>query len=81
MSYVPIPFRFSTISGRKERRVTLDEARGHVGNKVVYRAAHVPVDATGEEGVITSVNSSVVFVRYGADAHSKATYPSDISPI
>lgn len=61
--------------------MTLDEAREHIGNKVVYRAAHIPTDAFGEEGVITSVNSSMVFVRYGADAHSKATYPSDISTI
>jgi hypothetical protein len=47
----------------------------------VYRAAHVPVDAPGEEGVITSVNSSMVFVRYGSDAHSKATCPIDLSPL
>jgi hypothetical protein len=61
--------------------MTLDEAREHIGNKVVYRAAHVPVDAPGEEGVITSVNSSMVFVRYGSDAHSKATCPIDLSPL
>lgn len=61
--------------------MTIDEAREHIGNKVVYRAAHVPVDSPVEEGVITSVNSIMVFVRYGSDAHSKATYPSDISPI
>lgn len=61
--------------------MTLDEAREHIGNKVVYRAAHVPVGSPGEEGVVTSVNSSMVFVRYGADAQSKATYPGDISPI
>lgn len=61
--------------------MTIDEAREHIGNKVVYRSAHVPADAPGEEGVITSVNSSMVFVRYGADAHSKATCPSDISPL
>jgi hypothetical protein len=53
--------------------VTLDEARARIGCKVVYRATHVAPGEPGEEGVITSVNSSYVFVRYGAHANSAAT--------
>ena len=49
--------------------MTLDEARSLIGNAVVYRPLGGPV----EQGVITSVNDYFVFVRYGADTHSKAT--------
>lgn len=40
-----------------------------IGRKVVYE------DGFGynEEGVITSFNSSYVFVRYGSQYHSQAT--------
>ena len=31
-----------------------------------------------EEGIITSWNDSFMFIRYGKDIHSKATYPSDL---
>lgn len=51
--------------------MTLDEARSHVGNAVIYK----PFDGRVEQGVITSVNDHYVFVRYGADGHSKATPP------
>jgi hypothetical protein len=51
--------------------VTLDEAREHVGAKVLYCE---PGSAPSEEGVITSVNEHYVFVRYGADYGSKATH-------
>ena len=66
--------------------MTLDEAAVHVGDKVIYRAAHSPVGAgrprlmpeetlrpVAEEGVITSVGDRFVFVRYGSDHGSKAT--------
>ena len=54
--------------------MTLDEAKQSVGRKVVYR----PFQGAGpEEGVITSVNLMHVFVRYGSQAHSSATSPSD----
>jgi hypothetical protein len=46
-----------------------------IGRKVVYR------DKSGyrvEEGVITSYNDCVVFVRYGADVNSKATRREDL---
>lgn len=46
----------------------------HIGCKVVYR------NGLGqfEDGVITSFNDHYVFVRYGADAHSKATRREDL---
>jgi hypothetical protein len=34
-----------------------------------------------EDGVITSVNSRFVFVRYGSDTHAKSTDPKDIEYI
>ncbi len=50
----------------------LNEAREQIGRKVIYKSApFAPI----EVGVITSVNETYVFVRYGSDQHSKATYP------
>ncbi len=54
--------------------MTLDEARGHIGHGVVYRASHGPA----EGGTITSVNDRYVFVRYAGDVGSKATEPGDL---
>jgi hypothetical protein len=68
----------------------LKDAAAHVGDKVIYRAAHSPVGANrprlypdpagergvAEEGVITSVGKEFVFVRYAGDHGSKATNPS-----
>jgi hypothetical protein len=56
--------------------VTIDEARAAVGQSVVYW----PSRKFGqfEEGVITSVNDHVVFVRYGASKQSAATAPEDL---
>lgn len=59
--------------------MTLDEARELIGQKVVYRAGHVPATEVGEEGVITSVNDTYVFVRYGAHIGSQATSPEDLT--
>lgn len=60
--------------------MTLEEARAAVGRKVVYRPPHWksvkrknPGPWAPEEGVITSVNDSFVFVRYGSQAGSAAT--------
>ncbi|MEH3142513.1 MAG: hypothetical protein PGN37_20540 [Mycobacterium kyogaense] len=53
--------------------ITLEQAKEHVGQKVVYRAPHIDGDEPGEEGVITAVSSVYVFVRFGADTGSKAT--------
>ena len=52
--------------------MTLDEARSHVGDAVVYHPYAPELDPV-EEGVITSVNDRYVFVRYGTDKGSKAT--------
>ena len=50
------------------------------GRKVVYRPPHVPTTEAGEEGVITGLTShpEIVFVRYGSDVFSKATYVIDL---
>lgn len=61
--------------------MTLDEARERIGAKVVYRAPHVRRDEPGEEGVITSVNQTMVFVRYGSSAFSAATFPADLEAV
>ena len=57
--------------------MTLDEARERIGQKVVYRTAY----GRSEEGVITSVNSAYVFVRYGSDVGSKGTDADALEPI
>jgi hypothetical protein len=54
--------------------MTLDEAREHVGSKVLY----TPSSDVVEEGVITEVRGEYVFVRYGGDYGSKATRPEDL---
>ena len=51
--------------------MTLDEARTGIGRGVVYRSFH----GAAEDGVITGVSDSMVFVRYAGDQHSKATPP------
>lgn len=56
--------------------MTLAEAAGHVGAKVLYHdgaRGFKPV-----EGVITSVTDLFVFVRYGTDAGSIATSAADL---
>lgn len=42
----------------------------HIGKKVTYNNSGFV-----ETGVITSVNNTYVFVRYGSDEYSKATHP------
>ncbi len=54
----------------------IDPAIEDIGRKVVYRARHP--NAEPEEGVITSFNDTCVFVRYGADVHSKGTARADL---
>ncbi len=48
-----------------------------VGRTVVYTGNTYPGGKL-EEGIITSFNNTVVFVRYGADYISKATSPTDL---
>ena len=50
--------------------ITLDEAREHIGEEVVYLS---PDGVICEPGVITSVNTAYVFVRYGVNV--RATPP------
>lgn len=57
--------------------MTLAEAKSLIGEAVVYRPRGGPV----EQGVVTSVGSSYVFVRYGGDETSKATRAEDIEPL
>ena len=45
------------------------------GQRVVYRSGHIEA----EEGVVTSMNDSFAFVRYGDDRGSKATRYDDLS--
>lgn len=54
----------------------IDPTVDDVGRKVVYRARHP--NAELHEGVITSFNETCVFVRYGADVHSKGTKRDDL---
>jgi hypothetical protein len=48
-----------------------------IGRAVVYTGNRYPGGKL-EEGVITSFHERAVFVRYGADKHSKATSHADL---
>ena len=52
--------------------MTLAEARANIGARVAYTGGPRP-----DYGVIDSVNSVFVFVRY-SDGHAEATYPADL---
>jgi hypothetical protein len=54
--------------------ITLDEARSRIGDGVVYYSP----GHRREDGTVTSVNDTYVFVRYAGDSHSKATHPRDL---
>lgn len=58
--------------------MTLEEARNHIGDSVIYTPFEGCDASELEFGTITSVNDSYVFVRYGNDTISKATRPSDL---
>jgi hypothetical protein len=49
----------------------IDPTEADIGRSVLY--LHT------ERGIITSFNSSYVFVRYNGDLHSKATRREDLS--
>lgn len=57
--------------------MTLEQAREHVGHGVVYKRTD-DRRRSWEQGVITSVNDTFVFVRYGSQITSAATYPEDL---
>lgn len=58
--------------------MTMEEAKQRIGRKVIYTPFSGCKPKDREEGVITSVNSVTVFVRYGADINSKGTNARDI---
>ena len=53
----------------------IEPAPDDIGRKVVYTGNH---NGPLEEGVITSFNSTAVFVRYGSDYGSTATSRQDL---
>lgn len=56
--------------------MTIDQARAAIGRRVIYRPGYA--EAPPEYGVITSVNTKYVFVRYGSAVQSAATDPTDL---
>ena len=55
--------------------MTITEARGNIGNGVIYRPRG---GGPAEEGTITSVSDRFAFVRYGSQRTSAATDPADL---
>lgn len=55
--------------------MTLDEARTRIGYRVTYQAD----GSEPENGEITGVSSTTVFVRYTGDHAAKATSPADLT--
>jgi CheY-like chemotaxis protein len=61
--------------------MTLDEL--HEGMQVLYIPPHAHGDRThpdGQRGIVTSMNATQAFVRYGDDRHSQATLPVLLVP-
>lgn len=58
--------------------MTVDEARQVIGRYVIYKPWPEAPPERWERGVITSVSTTLVFVRYGGDQHSKGTSPRDL---
>jgi hypothetical protein len=58
--------------------MTLDEARANVGKPVTYRPKCRTCPT--EDGVISSVGRTLVFVVYEGDQHAKGTDPADLTP-
>lgn len=58
--------------------MTLDEARDHIGDAVVYRPPGAAPGDREERGVITGTGN-LVFVRYGDNPQAQATYPADLT--
>lgn len=55
----------------------IEPTKDDIGRSVIYTGNHYPGGKL-EEGVITSFNNYTVFVRYGADKHSKGTACQDL---
>ena len=54
--------------------ITIEQARANIGRGVIYRRPY----CEAEQGTITGVSETTVFVRYLRDMHPKGTYPSDL---
>jgi hypothetical protein len=55
----------------------IEPTEDDIGRAVVYTGNRFPGGKL-EEGIITSFHDHAVFVRYGADKHSKATLRADL---
>jgi hypothetical protein len=55
----------------------IEPTKADIGRTVVYTGNRYPGGKI-EEGVITSINGSTVFVRYGSDTGSKGTRREDL---
>ena len=59
--------------------ITLGEARGRIGDGVVYHPDGGNAIGSAEDGVITGVGERFVYVRYAGDVGSKATDPAALT--
>ena len=57
--------------------MTLEEAGTFIGRTVLYLPA-LRLEGRKSTGVITSVDDSFVYVRYGGSKYSAATRPEDL---
>lgn len=57
--------------------MSIEDAADNIGRVVVYRG-HSFGNQSGQQGIITSVNATYVFVRYAGNQTSQATRPQDI---
>jgi hypothetical protein len=57
--------------------MTLDEARAHIGEAVIYR----PAGGEPEHGTIAAASTVYVFVQYPGVRGTMATYPEDLTLI
>tara|TARA_R110002020_G_scaffold441478_1_gene652242 strand:+ start:2207 stop:2392 length:186 start_codon:yes stop_codon:yes gene_type:complete len=58
--------------------MTLKEASNSIGRNVIYTPFKGCDNSLLEYGVITEVNDSYVFVRYGSNVNAQSTYPQDL---
>ena len=55
----------------------IEPTEADIGRLVIYKKDWMEPDEH-EQGVITSISECFIFVRYGSDTHSKATYRKDL---
>lgn len=59
--------------------MTLKEASKSIGRNVIYTPFKECDKSLLESGVITEVNDTYVFVRYGSNVNAQSTYPQDLA--